>query len=196
MGACGRRNSRPWRRRLTGPGPRPPRLHLARRRVDPVSRHVDRVALRARSKPGTEGLPPEATSRAVDEHLAVLDDAAFGGATPVTPKFISPADPAGRWTGAHGGLAYFGYATNYLIDLDHAVIVDVRSLAGAAGGRESLLAAAAKTSGTRQADPGAHARPGLRPRAKLTRWPGAAEPGPAFSTKSARSRHLTPPERG
>jgi hypothetical protein len=43
-------------------------------------------------------LAPEVSSRAVDEYLAVLDDAAFGGATAVTPKFISPADPAARWT--------------------------------------------------------------------------------------------------
>jgi hypothetical protein len=46
------------------------------------------------------------SSRAIDEYLAVLDDAAFGGATEVTPKFISPADPAARWTGAHGGQAF------------------------------------------------------------------------------------------
>lgn len=75
--------------------------------------------------PGDQGRPPEAASRAIDEYLAVLDDAAFGAATPVTPKFISPADPASRWTGANKGLAFFAYATNYLIDLDHAVIVDV-----------------------------------------------------------------------
>jgi len=25
----------------------------------------------------------------------------------VIPKFISPADPAARWTGAHGGQAFF-----------------------------------------------------------------------------------------
>jgi hypothetical protein len=78
-----------------------------------------------RCVPGEQGLPPEATSRAIDEDLAVLDDAAFGAATPVTPKFISPADPASRWTGANKGLAFFAYCTNYLIDLDHAVIVDV-----------------------------------------------------------------------
>jgi hypothetical protein len=60
-------------------------------------------------------------------YLAVLDDAAFGGATDVTPKFISPADPAARWTSAHGGLAFFAYSTNYLIDLDHAIIVDVEA---------------------------------------------------------------------
>ena len=46
--------------------------------------------------------PPKATGQAIDEHLAVLHDAAFGAATEVTPKFISPADPAARWTGAHG----------------------------------------------------------------------------------------------
>ena len=57
----------------------------------------------------------------------MLDDAAFGAATEVTPKFISPADPAARWTGAHGGQAFFAYSTNYLIDLDNAVIVDVEA---------------------------------------------------------------------
>jgi transposase len=52
---------------------------------------------------GDKGLPPQAAGRAIDEYLAVLDDAAFGAATEVTPKFISPSDPAARWTGAHGG---------------------------------------------------------------------------------------------
>jgi len=76
---------------------------------------------------GEKGLPPEATGRAVEEYLAVLDDAAFGAATEVTPKFISPADPAARWTGAHGGQAFFAYSTNYLIDVDNAIIVDVEA---------------------------------------------------------------------
>lgn len=76
---------------------------------------------------GAKGLPPELSSRAIDEYLSVLDDAAFGAATEVTPKFLSPADPASRWTAAHGGQAYFAYCANYLIDLDHAVIVDVEA---------------------------------------------------------------------
>jgi transposase len=76
---------------------------------------------------GTAGLPPEATSRAVQEYVTVLDDAAFGAATEVTPKFLSPADPAARWTGAHGGQAFFAYLANYLIDLDNAIIVDVEA---------------------------------------------------------------------
>jgi transposase len=76
---------------------------------------------------GEKWLPPEAPGRAVQEYLAVLDDAAFGAATEVTPKFISPADPAARWTGAHGGQAFFAYSTNYLIDVDNAIIVDVEA---------------------------------------------------------------------
>jgi transposase len=84
-------------------------------------------ASRQKGVEGSAGLPPEAASRAVQEYLAVLDDAAFGAATPVTPKFISPADPAARWTGAHGGQAFFAYSANYLIDLDNAVIVDVEA---------------------------------------------------------------------
>jgi transposase len=74
---------------------------------------------------GEKGLPSRAASRAVDEYLAVLDDAAFGASTEVAPKFISPADPAARWTGAHGGQAFFAYSTNYLIDVENAIIVDV-----------------------------------------------------------------------
>jgi transposase len=76
---------------------------------------------------GEKGLPPDAAGRAVTEYLAVLDDAAFGAATEVTPKFISPADPAARWTGAHGGQAFFGYSANYLIDVENAIIVDVEA---------------------------------------------------------------------
>jgi transposase len=63
--------------------------------------------------------------RAVTEYLATLDDAAFGAATEVAPKFISPTDPAARWTAAAGGPACYAYCDNYLIDLKHAVIVDV-----------------------------------------------------------------------
>ena len=74
-----------------------------------------------------DGLPDPATSHAVREYLAMLDDAAFGGATPVPPKQLAVADPAARWTAASRERAFFAYATNYLIDLDHAVIVDVEA---------------------------------------------------------------------
>ena len=42
---------------------------------------------------GAAGLPPEAASRAVQEYLAVLDEEAFGAATPVTPKYLSRTLP-------------------------------------------------------------------------------------------------------
>src|ERR1700761_8007719 len=73
------------------------------------------------------GLPPDAAGRAVEEYLAVLDDAAFGASTETTPKFIAPSDPATRWTAAHRGPAFFAYSANYLIDSDNAIIVDVEA---------------------------------------------------------------------
>jgi len=54
--------------------------------------------------------PSADAGRAVREYLATLDDAAFGAASEVVPKFISPADPAAQWTGAHKGHAFFAYA--------------------------------------------------------------------------------------
>src|ERR1700716_285571 len=92
---------------------------------------IEADANRQRSVPGSEWLAPETASRAVQEYLAMLDDAAFGGATPVVPKFISHADPASRWTGANGGLAFFAYCANYLIDLKHAAILGVEGTTAA-----------------------------------------------------------------
>ena len=61
------------------------------------------------------------------EYLDTLDEAAWGAASEAKPKFVSRSDPAAQWTGALKGHAFFAYATNYLIDLDHAVIVDVEA---------------------------------------------------------------------
>src|SRR5437764_10560096 len=67
------------------------------------------------------------TRQAARSYLAVLDDAAFGAASEVIPKFIAPSDPATRWTAAHRGPAFFAYSVNYLIDADNAIIVDVEA---------------------------------------------------------------------
>jgi IS5 family transposase len=72
-------------------------------------------------------IDPDTAPRAVREYLSVLDDAAFGAATEVKPKFTSHSDPAAQWTGAMKGPAFFAYADNYLIDTDHAIIVDVET---------------------------------------------------------------------
>ncbi|MFL1877250.1 transposase, partial [Hansschlegelia beijingensis] len=87
-------------------------------------------ANRRRSADGADEVDWEelaASRRSVREYLDTLDDAAWGAASPTTPKFVSRSDPAAQWTGAHKGHAFFAYATNYLIDLDHAVIVDVEA---------------------------------------------------------------------
>ena len=68
-----------------------------------------------------------ATRRSVREYLDTLDAAAWGAASEVRPKFISKSDPAAQWTGALKGHAFFAYAANYLIDFDHAVIIDVEA---------------------------------------------------------------------
>jgi len=70
---------------------------------------------------------PANAPRAVKEYLEVLDEAAFGAATPVQPKFTSHSDPASQWTAARKGPAFFAYSDNYLIDTDHGVIVDVEA---------------------------------------------------------------------
>lgn len=87
-------------------------------------------ANKQRSVPGDEwrlGDIPFDAPRAVKDYLATLDDAAFGAASLKQPKFVSPCDPAAQWTGALRGPAFFAYATNYLIDTDNAVIIDVEA---------------------------------------------------------------------
>jgi len=56
-------------------------------------------ANKQRSIPGSEwNKRPDVQGaiRAVKEYLATLDDAAFGAASEVTPKFVSPSDPAAQ----------------------------------------------------------------------------------------------------
>lgn len=72
-------------------------------------------------------ITPKDAPRAVREYLEVLDDAAFGAATTVEPKFTSHSDPSSQWNAARKGPAFFAYSTNYLIDTDHSVIVDVEA---------------------------------------------------------------------
>lgn len=87
-------------------------------------------ANKQRSTPGSEwskARDPQGTSRAVKEYLATLDNAAFGAASEVTPKFVSPSDPAAQWTGAMRGPAFFAYADNYLIDVKYGIIMDVEA---------------------------------------------------------------------
>ena len=66
---------------------------------------------------------PRHGSRAVREYLAALDAQGESG-TPAAA--ISPTDPAARWT-AVGGPAFYAYSTNYLVDVQAGIIVDVEA---------------------------------------------------------------------
>src|SRR5205823_3909758 len=87
-------------------------------------------ANKQRSIPGAEWNKERAAkvaNRAVREYLATLDDAAFGAASELRPKFVSPSDPAAQWTGAMRGPAFFAYSDNYLIDVKFGIIMDVEA---------------------------------------------------------------------
>jgi IS5 family transposase len=66
---------------------------------------------------------PRHGTRAVREYLAALDAQGEPG-TPAAS--ISPTDPAARWT-AVGGPAFYAYSTNYLVDVQAGIIVDVEA---------------------------------------------------------------------
>ena len=58
---------------------------------------IEADANKGRSMPGAEWSKqrdPATAGHAVKEYLATLDDAAFGAASEVIPKFVSPSDPA------------------------------------------------------------------------------------------------------
>jgi transposase len=83
-------------------------------------------ANRTRGVPGEDGVgwnDPKLATRAVHEYLQALDDGQVGA----TPKNISLTDPAARWTAAPGCPAFFAYSTNYLIDVNAGIIVDVEA---------------------------------------------------------------------
>ena len=87
-------------------------------------------ANKQQSIPGTQWskqLDVQAVSQATKEYFATLDDAAFGAASEVTPKFVSPSDPAAQWTGAMRGPAFFAYSDNYLVDVKSGIIMDVEA---------------------------------------------------------------------
>ncbi len=82
-------------------------------------------ASRQRGVPGDEQVnwsDPALSSRVVREYLEALDEEALAE---TLPKRLSLTDPQARWTAAPGGPAFYAYSTNYLIDTEHGVIMDV-----------------------------------------------------------------------
>jgi len=64
---------------------------------------------------------PRRSSRPVKEYLEGMNE------NDKPAKRLSLSDPAARWTAAMGGPAYFAYSTNYLIDVDNGIILDVEA---------------------------------------------------------------------
>jgi transposase len=87
-------------------------------------------ASRASGFPGAElassKLDDADATRAVREYLDGVDQEA-SRRLETDRKRISPTDPAAEWTCAPGGPAFFAYSTNYLIDVQAGVIVDVEA---------------------------------------------------------------------
>lgn len=85
----------------------------------------------------TRGVPKgdvpewEEPSRAVREYLDGLEKSnpvAEDDGAPQSPgRNVSLTDPAAHWTAAPGGPPQYAYSTNYLIDLDAGIIVDVEA---------------------------------------------------------------------
>jgi hypothetical protein len=63
-------------------------------------------------------------SRAIQEYLGALTE---DGSSIKPPKKVSQTDPMARWTAAPGGPAYYAYSTNYLVDTEAGIIVDVEA---------------------------------------------------------------------
>ena len=65
--------------------------------------------------------------RPVREYLDALDGERSPTNPERKPKALSPTDPAAAWTSRGRNKVMFGYSLNYLIDMEHAVIVDVEA---------------------------------------------------------------------
>lgn len=63
--------------------------------------------------------------RAIREYLDGLEEDDMRPVAP--PKKVSHSDPQARWTAAPGGPAFYAYSTNYLVDTDAGIIVDVEA---------------------------------------------------------------------
>lgn len=106
-------------------------------------------ASRYRGKPPAEldWTDAQRRKRAVAEYLAAIDAEAQSAeaadrsgdtdndletprqrrAERKAPNVISPSDPSSAWTAKANKRVQFGYGLNYLIDVEHAVIVDVEA---------------------------------------------------------------------
>ncbi len=90
--------------------------------IDASFIRADVARQRAERNP-VDWTPSTVQTRAVKEYLEVLEQEATLNRT---QKSVSLTDPMAQWSGAKGP-AEFYYSTNYLIDVEHNVIMDVEA---------------------------------------------------------------------
>ncbi len=73
-------------------------------------------------KEALEHLKSHAISRPIREYLDALEQENSMGAM---PKNVSVVDPYASWTSGTGEKAFYAYSTNYLIDIEQNIIMDV-----------------------------------------------------------------------
>jgi hypothetical protein len=64
---------------------------------------------------------------ALEENNPSDDDIPASTESTTPPKNISLTDPAACWTAAPRGPAFYAYSTNYLIDLQTGIIVELQA---------------------------------------------------------------------
>jgi hypothetical protein len=94
--------------------------------IDASVMEVDASRYHGKAPDEIDWSAPARQTCAVAEYLAALH-AEEAHTTRKPPKVISPSDPCSAWTAKANKRVQFGYGLNYLIDTEHAVIVDVEA---------------------------------------------------------------------
>jgi hypothetical protein len=99
------------------------------RALQNVSARIDAIAVTPFDRRRSHGIARIACNKGISQDGSIRYLAALGAGNPAHKggaKHLSPTDPAAAWN-TKGGRGPFGYFTNYMIDTENAVIVDVEA---------------------------------------------------------------------
>jgi Transposase DDE domain len=99
--------------RYRGQSPRDISWTDAQRQKRAVAEYLEALDAEAAPRDGTDYAAPETPRERCHDRKP--------------PKVISPSDPCSAWTAKANKRVQFGYGLNYLVDVEHAVIVDVEA---------------------------------------------------------------------
>src|SRR5580704_11526062 len=91
-----------------------------------ATRQVGMIRYHGKAPDEIDWSAQERQTRAVAEFLSGLDDQ-DPNPDREPPKVISPTDPCSAWTAKANKRGQFGYGLNCMIDVEHAVIIDVEA---------------------------------------------------------------------